>query len=89
MIRDIENDYIGSFPDLDASDLVASVQGIGGIDGRSVDRFSRRHLQLTTGQRDYHLHRKGGTASGVEIGGQSDGNSDLDELSGRRVPAGH
>lgn len=89
MMRDVENDYVGSFPDLDASDFVTSVQGISSIDGSSIDCFGRRHLQLATGQSDYHLHRKRGTASGVEIGSQSDGNSGLNELSGRRIFVGH
>jgi hypothetical protein len=33
MIRDVENDDVGSFSGLDASDSVASVQGISSIDG--------------------------------------------------------
>src|SRR4030042_6220706 len=65
MIRDVENDDVGFFPDLDASDFVTSVQGISSIDGCSIDCLGGRHLQLATGQRDYHLHRKCRPDSGV------------------------
>src|SRR5271167_4983199 len=62
---------------------IVRAQRIGGVNGCSADGFGGRHAHLRTGQRQNHGHAQRGAGAGIEIGGDADDSSRINQFARR------
>ena len=62
------------------ADAIVHAQRVGGINRGGCDGFGGRHAHLRAGERQNHGHAQRGTCAGIEVGGDADYRTGLDQL---------
>jgi len=76
----IEDGEVCEFANFKRADVVIAAERVGGINGGGGDCFSGRHAHLSAGERENHRHGQRGAGARVEVSGERDDGSGVDEL---------
>src|SRR5690349_10977954 len=85
IIRDVEKQQIRELADFQRSDAAGAAEGMSAVNGSGGNGFSRRKTHAPAGQGHGGLHAQQRSLMGVEVGGEGDRRSGLDEGAGPRV----
>ena len=80
IVGHIEDGEVSELANFEGADAVVAREGIGGVDGGGGDGFGGRHAHLRASERQNGGHGKRGTGAGIEVGGQSDDGSRVNEF---------
>jgi len=79
-VHRLGDEEVGDFAFRDGAQLAPDIHGVGRVDGSGVDRLLGQHLVHHGTHGEDQLHVAGRAGAGVEVGGQSNGQTAFDHL---------